>query len=182
MVDGEKWDLLDIHGCPNGRTVSRACDGNPESLLGDGDLHRLVQVVVFNSRGQVLIQLRSPDKPEWPNSWDLSAGGSVLAGESSQEGASRELLEELGIFVDFQGVRPQLVVSFPRGFFDVYVTNLECDPEQLVLQEEEVQAARWASVEEILRMIDDGSFCDVPKSLIELIGDLHARPDFLAMN
>ena len=36
-------------------------------------------------------------------------------------------------------------------------------------QYEEVQAARWATMEEILRMIDDGRFIPYEKSLIELL-------------
>ena len=37
------------------------------------------------------------------------------------------------------------------------------------LQYEEVQAVRWASEGEILRMIDDGVFIPYAKSLIELL-------------
>ena len=43
------------------------------------------------------------------------------------------------------------------------------DPASLQLQYEEVQAVRWASREEILQMIDHGTFIPYEKSLIELL-------------
>ena len=38
--------------------------------------------------------------------WDISVGGSAIQGDSSQTAAEREVLEELGIKLDLQGVRP----------------------------------------------------------------------------
>ena len=176
----EFWDLLDMEGRPTGRTVSRMIEGSdPAGLLGPGDWHRVVQVVVFNPEGRLLIQQRSSTKVEWPDAWDLSAGGSVLAGETSQQGASRELLEEVGIDHDFTGQRPSMVVTFPKGFFDLYIVDVDCDPSTLVLQEEEVQAVRWATCQEILDMIDEGVFCGYHRPLIELIVALHRYADYM---
>ena len=39
----------------------------------------------------------------------------------------------------------------------------------LTLQPEEVQRVRWAGLEEILQMIDDGSFIPYEKNLIRLL-------------
>jgi 8-oxo-dGTP pyrophosphatase MutT (NUDIX family) len=47
--------------------------------------------------GRLLIHRRSAVKDVWPGWWDLAAGGVVLAGETYEEAARRELAEELGV-------------------------------------------------------------------------------------
>lgn len=53
--------------------------------------------------------------------WDISVGGSAVSGDSSQSAAEREVLEELGLKVDLQGVRPHFAINFDHGFDDVYL-------------------------------------------------------------
>ena len=66
--------------------------------------------------------------------------------------------EELGLDLDLSDVRPTMTIHFDTGFDDIYVLTRNVDLSALRLQPEEVQAVRWASKEEILRMIDDGRF------------------------
>ena len=56
-----------------------------------------MHVLVFNSRGELYLQKRSPNKDIQPGKWDTSVGGHVAAGESFECAAYRELEEELGI-------------------------------------------------------------------------------------
>ena len=60
-------------------------------------LHRCTYVLVFNSAGQLFVQTRTLIKDIYPGYLDLAAGGVIAAGESYDEGASRELQEELGV-------------------------------------------------------------------------------------
>lgn len=60
-------------------------------------LHRAVHIFVFNSRGEMLIHLRSATKDESPNTWTSSASGHLSAGEDYDETAHRELQEEVGL-------------------------------------------------------------------------------------
>lgn len=60
-------------------------------------LHRAVHVFVFNSRGELLLQMRSPTKDEYPSCYTSSASGHLSAGESYETAAPRELQEELGL-------------------------------------------------------------------------------------
>jgi len=60
-------------------------------------LHRAVHVFVFNTRGELLLQMRSPWKDEHPSTYTSSASGHLGAGESYAAAAPRELLEELGL-------------------------------------------------------------------------------------
>jgi isopentenyldiphosphate isomerase len=68
--------------------------GNP-SLI-----HRVVHVLVFNSRGELLLQKRSMDKDVAPGKWDTSVGGHLNPGEDPLSGARRETEEELGITIE----------------------------------------------------------------------------------
>jgi isopentenyl-diphosphate delta-isomerase type 1 len=58
-------------------------------------IHRGVHVFVVNAKGELLIQRRASTRSYYPGFWDASVGGQVLAGESYEQAASRELLEEL---------------------------------------------------------------------------------------
>src|SRR5882672_1749826 len=62
-----------------------------------GLLHRAAHVLVFNSRGQVLLQKRSMKKDRQPGVWDSSASGHVDRGEDYDHCAVRELDEEIGL-------------------------------------------------------------------------------------
>lgn len=159
----ELFDLYDALRRPLGRTMER---GTPTPA---GCYRLVVHISIFNSRGEMLIQQRQSFKDDWQNMWDISVGGSVTTGETSQTGAERELLEELGISADLQGTAPALSLTFNGGFDDHYILYLDLDPTDLKLQYEEVQAAKWATMDDILAMIDDGSFIPYHKSLIELL-------------
>lgn len=60
-------------------------------------LHRAVHVFIFNSRRQLLVQVRSAFKDEFPNCYTSSASGHLSAGEDYEQTAYRELMEEIGI-------------------------------------------------------------------------------------
>lgn len=96
--------------------------------------------------------------------WDISVGGSALSGESSRDAAMRETHEELGIVLNLHGMRPKFTINFEQGFDDFYLIRLDADIDNLVLQEDEVQAVKWASVNDILQMIDEGTFIPYYKS------------------
>lgn len=59
--------------------------------------HRAAYILVFNSSGELFVQKRTMNKDVFPGCFDIAAGGVVLAGESYEKAAKRELAEELGI-------------------------------------------------------------------------------------
>ena len=156
----ELWDLYDAQRNLTGKTVVR---GEP---IPKGLTHLVIHICIFNSKGEMLIQQRSSDKSTWADLWDVTIGGSVSAGESSQTGAQRELLEELGLEADFTDRFPDFSTSFPGGFDDTYILHMEPELSSLRLQPEEVQAVRWATEEEILTMVDNGTFIPYSKGFI----------------
>ena len=159
----ELFDLYTAEREKTGRTMVR---GNP---VPEGFYRLVVHVCIFDPQGRMLIQQRQPFKAGWSNLWDISVGGCAVSGDNSRSAAERETREELGLDLDLSDVRPTLTIHWDHGFDDYYVITRPIDPESLRLQYEEVQAVRWASMEEILEMIDDGRFIPYEKSLIELL-------------
>ena len=173
----ERFDLYDRDRRLTGMTARRG-DPVPE------DYYRLaVHICLFGSDGRLLIQQRQPFKRKWSGLWDLSAAGSAVSGESSREAAERETLEELGLNIDLLDARPILTVHWDRGFDDIFILTMDIDLQSLALQPEEVKAVKWASLEEVLIMIDTGVFIPYEKSFIELLfrlrehRDIHTRRD-----
>lgn len=157
----ELWDVYDINRNKTGKTAVRG-EGLPE-----GGYH-LVCMSHYGSDGRChsaapAVQAR------FSNLWDVSAGGSAVAGETSAAAAMREVREEIGVTLDLNGVRPHYSVTYGEGFDDWYVVKADPDIESLELQYEEVQAVRWASEEEVLAMIDSGVFIPYFKGYISTI-------------
>lgn len=83
--------------------------------------------------------------------------------------AEREVYEEIGYKLSLDGIRPALTINFEDGFDDMYLIKKDIEISDLYLQYEEVKAVKWASKEEILKMIDEETFIPYHKSLIELL-------------
>jgi len=66
--------------------------------------HRAVHILIFNPAGEVYLQQRSRWKDRHPLRWDSSAAGHVMAAESYDETARRELKEELGVSVPLKRI------------------------------------------------------------------------------
>ena len=159
----EFFDLYDINRNRTGKTLERG------TKVPEGYYRLVVHVCVFGSDGRLLIQKRQPFKNGWSGMWDLTAGGSALAGDSSQQAASRELKEEIGLDYDLTGVRPAMTIYFDGGFNDIYTINLDVDLDSLKLQETEVEQVKWATEEEILEMLRNKEFVLYKSSFISLL-------------
>lgn len=132
--------------------------------------HLVVHVCIFNSKNEMLIQQRQPFKSGWPNVWDITTGGSAVAGDNSSQAAEREVFEELGIKIDLSNALPDFTITYPYGFDDYYLVYQDVDLSEIVLQETEVKAVKWASKEEILRMQEEGTF--IPYWFLDKLFDM----------
>ena len=162
----ELMDLYDENRIPLGRVADRPGEKKP------GEYRTVIHVALFDSKGRMLIQRRTPQKKLWPDRWDLSVGGCVDAGETSRQGAEREAYEDLGYALDLTGVRPSLTVNFDGGFDDVYIVVRDLNLSELHLQEEEVSEVRWATEAEVLAMLAEGSFVGYPKHFLSLLFEI----------
>lgn len=59
--------------------------------------HRGTYILVFNSQSALYVQKRTLTKDVYPGYYDPVTGGVVLANETYEQGAIRELAEEMGI-------------------------------------------------------------------------------------
>ena len=168
----ELVDLYDENRVPLGRVAERHAKKAP------GEYRMVVHVCIFNGLGQMLIQQRSPEKTIWPELWDVSIGGGVDAGETSRQGAAREVGEELGYDLDLIGLRPAVTVNFEGGFDDFFVVTRDLDLGDLRLQKEEVSDVRWATLEETLAMLENGQFIPYPPSFLRFLFEARGSFDF----
>ena len=159
----ELWDIYDENRQKTGRTMVRG------EKMPPGEFHLVIHVCLFNSKGEMLIQKRTMQKESFPGLWDLSVGGSAVAGDTGRKAASRELEEELGVKIDFSGIRPYATMHFKTGFDDVFLVEKDLALSDLTLQKEEVSEAKWASLDTILEMIDNGDFISYYKDYIRLL-------------
>ena len=137
----ELWELRDEHERPTGRFLER---GRP---IPEGYWHIVVTIWTVTADGRILLTRRHPDK-HWGLCWE-STGGSVQAGESSREGALRELREETGLRAEESRFRLLSSVRTDRLFLDTYLYLCpEAEP-ALTLQPEEVVEARFVRPEEM---------------------------------
>lgn len=93
-------------------------------------LHPVVHLHVFNSKGDLYLQLRPSWKKIQPDKWDTAVGGHVSFGESIDKALARESKEELGIekFTPilikkyiFESAREKELVNTYRTTYDAYI-------------------------------------------------------------
>ena len=60
-------------------------------------IHRATYILVINRQGDFFVQQRTMSKDIYPGYYDVATGGVVLADESYELSAGRELAEELGV-------------------------------------------------------------------------------------
>ena len=123
--------------------------------------HKAVAVFIINSKKQVFLQKRSKNKKMWPDMWDISAGGHVLAGEFGFQAIIREIKEELGLSVKkeeiiFIGCSTSINKKgdiLNKHFNEYYIVTKDIDEKNLSLQKEEVSEVKWINKEEIIERI-----------------------------
>lgn len=145
----ELWDVYDAKRRPLHRTHVR---GVP---MAKGEYHLVVFVWVFNSRGELLLTKRAPEKKHYPNLWECT-GGAAQAGETSLQAIRRELFEETGIRAEEEEFR--LMGSFCEwsAFCDIYALRRDAALTDLVMQPGETCDARWETLERLEEMIAAG--------------------------
>ena len=118
----------------------------------DGKFRLSVHVWITNGKGELLVQQRLATAHKFPNMWAVT-GGAVKAGESSLDVVLRELSEELGIKANKDEMK--FIASYRRKFdyVDVWLLNKNIDIKDIKLQEDEVQAVRWVTLEEFEEML-----------------------------
>ncbi|MFA6099054.1 MAG: NUDIX domain-containing protein [Patescibacteria group bacterium] len=120
-------------------------------------IHRVSAVLVFNARGEWLVQQRSLTKDKYPGCWELGMAGHVGFEDNYMNTAVRELKEELGLEIEPADLSRlgKIFMKFPTEaeFWDVYSCNIA--EKQIVANKEEIIATRFISPDELKRMIQN---------------------------
>ena len=137
----------------------------------DGEYCQYVHVCIMNDKNEFLLQKRSPSKKIYPNMWSQT-GGAVDSGETSLQGALREVKEELGI--DLNKENMEFMLSFKRfhSFVDVWLAKQNIDLKDVVIQKEEVSDVKWVSKDEFKNMINDKEVSGSVNLYYEMLMDL----------
>lgn len=148
----EQYDILDENGNKTGEVL-------PKSVVHDKELlHGSVFIWIYNNKCEVLLQLRSKDKKSFPNVWDVSVAGHISAGDTPIETAVREIEEEIDVRVqpdeikqvDFvKDVVPWLPNKIHPELCWVYILHRELNPQELTIQESELNAVKLQPITEI---------------------------------
>lgn len=89
-------ELVDIY---NDNNETLGIEKMKSEAHKNGLWHRSSHIWIYNSRSEILLQLRADNKEMYPNMWDISAAGHVDAGEEPIVAALREMEEEIGLSV-----------------------------------------------------------------------------------
>jgi isopentenyldiphosphate isomerase len=119
--------------------------------------HRSVYLLVFNSRGDIFIHLRTATKDVYPSHWDVAIGGVLASGETFDEGARREAQEELGVFIEPQTLFP-LQYADQRSVVHGMAYRAQHDG-PFRLQAEEVVRGEFVTAAELERRLQEHPFC-----------------------
>ena len=111
-------------------------------------IHRIVHILIFNDNGEMALQLRSKHKKFCPHHWSTAVGGHVQSGETYEQAAHRECLEELGkenLIIDKVAkhrYKNKFVVTFKATYNGPFTIN-----------QEEVDEVRFFAIPKIKELI-----------------------------
>lgn len=116
--------------------------------------HRIAHVIIFNARGDMALQRRSPSRSFMPNAWVSAGSGHVQTGETYEQAARRELMEEAGVDIPltFLARDPYVALGLSKflgTFTGVHEGPFQHDPEA-------VSEVRFFSLLDIAAMIKAG--------------------------
>ena len=149
-------ELNDIYDKDRVRTGRLHRRGTP---WRKGDYGLVVCVWVYNSKGELLLTRRAPEK-SFPGTWENS-GGAAKAGEDSLQAICRELYEETGIRADKSEF---FLLESARDrccHYDFYTLRRDTPIEQVILQPGETDDAQWVTFEKVHEMIGRGMICKI---------------------
>lgn len=159
-MEQELWDLY---------TKDRQLTGEAHvrgEALPEDRFHLVVHVWIQNAEGDYLIAQRSETRPTFPLQWEC-VGGSVLKGETSLEGAIREVKEEVGVDLSpddgrliFSEVR-DIVDGKPfRDIMDVWLFRYDGEITLDLATTDEVAQAKWMTRAQIREVFEQKKLVD----------------------
>lgn len=164
----EVWDLYDSAGNRTGKTMMRGEE------VPTGYYHLAVHIWPINSKGEFLVQRRSPNVQWKPNLWAVT-GGSAISGEDAITAARRELLEEIGLEVEPESMQQIACLRRTNSFCSVFAVRTDWKAETFQLQTEEVSAVAWCDRSKLTRMLAENSLYNYGDAYYRMLFDFGRR-------
>ncbi|MDR0889529.1 MAG: NUDIX domain-containing protein [Oscillospiraceae bacterium] len=161
----EFWDIYDAERKMLPRKHRRGMQ------LARGEFHIVVSVWVYNSKKELLLTKRAPQKESFPNLWE-NTGGSAVSGETSLQAIARELREETGIHA---GEEEFILLDSSRersSFYDTYLLCKDVAIADTVMQAGETCEARWVTLAQFKKMLAAG---EVAAPIVRRFGYLEKK-------
>lgn len=149
----EKRDLYNEKREATGKTI---CKGE---TIPKGRYYITVVIFIQNEKGKFLIQKRTAQKD---GKW-ATTGGHPISGETSKQGIITEIKEELGLKVHNSNIQLFKTIKTEDYFVDLYYLKENIDINNIVLQKDEADEVKWASIEEIKSLIEKNEFSESHK-------------------
>jgi|SRR5579859_366121 len=119
-----------------GSVTRREAHADPKKI------HRGVFIIVKNPEKQILFQKRSQYKDTHPGFWNLSSSGHVTFGQTYEDAASREMLEEIGLSAPLQFVDKFFISESNEAEIDA-VFEAQVENPNFQLDPTEVDEVKW---------------------------------------
>ena len=146
----EKRDLYDENKILTGETIYKGQE------VPKGRYYITVVVFIQNDKNEFLIQKRVAKKD---GKW-ATTGGHPVSGETSKQGIITEIKEELGINVIENNIILFKTLKTEDDFVDIYYLKENINIDKIKIQEDELEDVKWASKEEIEKLIENGQFSE----------------------
>ncbi len=121
-------------------------------------LHRAISVIVFNDKGEMLIQQRALTKYHWAGIWSNTCCSHPRKGETFQAAAERRLFEELGFSTRLKEAFQFIYKAYdkPSGLteyeYDVVFTGTFNAP--FNFNKNEIEAVEWIAPADLIKDMD----------------------------
>ena len=145
----EIWDLYDEQGQKTGEIWERS----RAREIPEGRYHIVCDILIRHQDGEFLLTLRDPEKDIYPGCLEASAGGSALSGETPEQAARREMLEETGLTADRLELIGTTVRPHSHSVIYAYLAIVNCEKDSVQLQPGETVDYQWVDVLTFLRLI-----------------------------
>jgi len=122
-----------------------------------GKLHRAFSIMIFNSRGELMLQKRAKEKYHCGGLWTNACCSHPRPGETLAEATKRRLAEEMGMTCELEEIFSFIYKSsFSNGlteheFDHVFVGQFDGEPN---LNPSEAEAWRWISEKDLFEDIE----------------------------
>ena len=156
-MDDELIDILTKEGKPTGNTATKS------EVHSKGYYHNTAHIWFYTTEGEILLAQRAASKTLHPLLWDVSVAGHVDAGETVDEGAIREIKEEIGLKIKKKQL--QKIGVFPcfqkydngivdNEFHHTFLVEFNYFPTDLIPQEDEVEDLKLVSMYDFHQLLD----------------------------